>query len=159
MKVGGIMIIGIIGAGASGMVAAITASMQQDVEVLLFEKQQRVGKKLHATGNGRCNLSNINMGMEHYHGDEPDFAKFALENMNVEDTLKWFKGLGLFTMVDKFGKVYPYSEQANSVVDVLRLALNKPNIKLYTEFEVKRLKKWEKVFQLKVLKKRFLAIK
>lgn len=133
------MVIGIIGGGASGMTAAITAAEQPDVQVLLFERQVRVGKKLHATGNGRCNLSNIHAEVSYYHGEEPNFVIPALTALNSEATLSWFRNLGLFTVVEDSGKVYPYSDQANSVVDILRLALNKPNLQLYTDFDVKKL--------------------
>ena len=134
------MTIGIIGAGASGMAAAIAASENPDVQVVLFERQARVGKKLLATGNGRCNLSNRNASIEKYHGDHSDFAHIALDQFPVEDTLQWFGKLGLFTVTEENGKVYPYSDQANSVVDVLRFALMKPNITLRTGFEVRKIR-------------------
>ena len=62
------MVIGIIGAGASGMAAAIAASENASAQVLLFERQARVGRKLQATGNGRCNLTNLHACAESYHG-------------------------------------------------------------------------------------------
>ncbi len=135
------MTITVIGAGASGMAAAIAASENENTQVILLERQQRVGKKLSATGNGRCNLSNINANRQGYHGDDPSFSAFAISTFSPKDTLKWFESLGLFTMIDNSGKVYPYSEQANSVVDILRFGINKKNITLKTEFEVKRIRK------------------
>ena len=140
------MIVGIIGAGASGMAAAIAAAENQDVQVLLFERQARVGKKLLATGNGRCNLSNVNAGLEKYHGDAPAFAEVALRRYPVEETLKWFGNLGLFTITEDSGKIYPYSDQANSVVDVLRFGLMKKNITVYTGFEVRKVKRTQDGF-------------
>lgn len=134
------MIIGIIGGGASGMAAAIAAAENPQVQVILFERQARVGKKLLATGNGRCNLSNRNASPEKYHGENPDFMKTALERFSVEETLTWFSDLGLFTVTEESGKVYPYSDQANSVVDVLRFALMRPNITLRTGFEVRKVR-------------------
>lgn len=135
------MVIGVIGAGASGMSAAISASEQKNVHVALFERQIRVGRKLQATGNGRCNLSNIHAQPCRYHGEQPNFVLPALERMNVENTLQWFASMGLFTTTEPNGKVYPYSDQANSVVDVLRFALERPNITLYTGFEVLKVRK------------------
>lgn len=135
------MRIAIIGAGASGLAAAIETSKVPTNETVIFEKQSRVGKKLSATGNGRCNLSNVRATERGYHGDEADFAKFALSEFSVESTLAWFKGLGLYTVTDRDGKIYPYSEQANSVVDVLRFAIQKDNIKLVTDKEIKSIKK------------------
>jgi len=135
------MTIGIIGGGAAGMAAALAASENKDVQVVLLERQARVGRKLSATGNGRCNLTNLHANEGGYHGEEPGFAHFALTKNNVADTLEWFRGLGLFTVAEESGRVYPYSDQANSVVDVLRFALERPNIRLETGFEVEKVKK------------------
>ena len=140
------MTIGIIGGGAAGMAAALAASENENVQVILLERQARVGKKLSATGNGRCNLTNLHANEGGYHGEAPDFASFALETYNVEDTLNWFRSLGLFTVAEDSGRVYPYSDQANSVVDVLRFALEKSNIRLETGFEVEKVKKNGDVF-------------
>lgn len=134
------MIIGIIGAGASGMTAALAAAENPNVQVVLFERQARVGKKLLATGNGRCNLSNAYVAPEHYHGDQPAFCRSALSCFGVEDTLWWFSSLGLCTVTEESGRIYPYSDQANSVVDVLRLALDKPNITLQLGSEVDKIR-------------------
>ena len=132
------MIIGIIGGGASGMAAAIEASENPNVQVVLLERQARVGKKLLATGNGRCNLSNTNASSAKYHGENPAFMKAALKEFSVDGTLKWFNTLGLFTVAEDNGRVYPYSDHANSVVDVLRFAMMRPNITLRTGFEVRK---------------------
>ena len=135
------MVIGIIGAGASGMAAALAAAENENVQVLLFERQARVGRKLQATGNGRCNLTNMHADQGGYHGEEAAFADVAISQMPPETTLKWFGNMGLYTVAEESGRVYPYSDQANSVVDVLRLALVKPNISLYTGFEVQKIRK------------------
>ena len=135
------MIIGIIGGGASGMAAAITAGENPQNQVILLERQARVGRKLQATGNGRCNLTNIHAGVRGYHGEMPEFVNSAISGFDPERTLEWFRCLGLVTVTESSGKVYPYSDQANSVVDVLRLALDKPNITLKTGFEVTKIQK------------------
>ena len=135
------MIIGIVGGGASGMAAALAAAENPNVQVLLFERQARVGRKLLATGNGRCNLSNIHALQGGYHGEDPAFSRPALEKMPPEETLSWFHSLGLFTTIEPSGKVYPYSDHANSVVDVLRLAMEKGNITVLTGTEVKSIRK------------------
>jgi len=135
------MIVGIIGAGAAGMAAAISASENPDVQVILFERQARVGRKLQATGNGRCNLTNRNASPDHYHGDDRAFATSALSQMDADKTVNWFSQLGLLTVTELSGKVYPYSDQANSVVDILRFALQKPNITLLTGTEVKKVRR------------------
>ncbi len=135
------MIIGIIGGGASGMAAAIAASDCPDTQVILFERQARVGRKLQVTGNGRCNLTNLHADISRYHGDDAEFAHPALHKMSVEKTLAWFRNLGLYTVAENSGRVYPYSDQANSVVDVLRFALERTNIQQKLGFEVGRIKK------------------
>ena len=137
------MIIGIIGAGASGMAAAIEASQKSDNRIIVFERHARVGRKLQATGNGRCNLSNLAVEISQYHGEQVSFVEFALEKYGVENTLNWFNELGLYTVSESSGKVYPYSDQANSVVDILRFALDRPNVEVRTASEVLRVKKHE----------------
>ena len=134
------MVIGIIGGGASGMAAAIAAAQMPEVQVVLFERQARVGKKLLATGNGRCNLTNLHAAEGGYHGQDAGFARYALEQKDPQKTLAWFRELGLFTVAEPSGRVYPYSDQANSVVDVLRLALERPNITLHTSFDVQKIR-------------------
>lgn len=133
------MVIAIIGGGASGMAAALAAAENPNAQVLLLERQARVGRKLQATGNGRCNLTNLHALEGGYHGQQASFADPALQAFDPQATLDWFRSLGLYTVAEASGKVYPYSDQANSVVDVLRFALEKPNITLYTGFEVKKI--------------------
>ena len=142
------MVIGIIGAGASGMAAALAAAENENVQVILMERQARVGKKLSATGNGRCNLSNLHAMEGGFHGDDSGFADFALRQFNVQKTLDWFSSLGLYTVAEESGRVYPYSDQANSVVDVLRFALERPNIQLLTGFEIKKVKRTDDGFRV-----------
>lgn len=142
------MVIGIIGSGASGMAAALAAAENPGNQVILLERQARVGRKLQATGNGRCNLSNIHALEGHYHGEDPRFSLPALRAFSPEAALQWFQDLGLYTVTEDSGKVYPYSDQANSVVDVLRFALDKPNIRLETGCEVSKVKKTEQGFYI-----------
>ena len=142
------MKIGIIGGGAAGMAAALAASEYENAQVVLMERQARLGKKLSATGNGRCNLSNIHAAEGGYHGDDRHFHEYALNQYPPSETLQWFSGLGLYTITEPSGKVYPYSDQANSVVDVLRFSLERPNIQVLTDFEVQKVKKDGAVFSV-----------
>ena len=142
------MVIGIIGAGASGMAAALAAAENENAQVVLMERQARVGRKLQATGNGRCNLSNLHGLSGGYHGDNPTFSDYALRQFPPEKALDWFRGLGLFTVAEDSGRVYPYSDQANSVVDVLRFALEKPNITVKLGFEAEKVKKTAAGFRI-----------
>lgn len=134
------MVIGIIGGGASGMAAALAAGENPGAQVLLFERQARLGRKLQATGNGRCNLTNLHACCEGYHGSDVEFARPVLEMFPPQAVLDWFHRLGLFTVAEKSGRVYPYSDQANSVLDVLRFALDKENIQVIIGFEVSRIR-------------------
>ena len=126
----------IIGGGASGMMAALSALENPDNSVTLLERQSRVGKKLLATGNGRCNLTNRNIRLTHYHGQQPEFARFALESFYVGRTLAFFERLGLLTVTEDSGKVYPLSDQASSVLDVLRFALDARGANVVTSCDV-----------------------
>ena len=130
----------IVGAGASGMLAALTAA-RCGHEALLFERQSRVGRKLAATGNGRCNLTNTSASAEHYHGEDPSFVRGALEALTVPDTLALFRGIGLLTREEYGGRVYPLSNSANSVTDTLRFALEAEGVKLISGDRVRSLER------------------
>ena len=142
------MVIGIIGGGAAGMAAALAAAENKNCQVVLMERQARVGRKLQATGNGRCNLSNLHAAQGGYHGEEPSFADFAISQFPPDAALNWFRSLGLFTVAEESGRVYPYSDQANSVVDVLRFALEQENITQKLGFEVEKVKKTANGFRV-----------
>ena len=135
------MIIGVIGGGASGMMAALSACRNTENRVVLFERQSRLGRKLMATGNGRCNLSNTNASVEHYHGRDPEFVVPCLERFGVEETLAFFRTLGLVTVTEPDGRIYPFSDQANSVSDVLRLALEAGPVDLRLGCEIRELRR------------------
>ena len=127
----------VIGGGASGMMAALTASQIESNRVLLLERQARIGRKLLATGNGRCNLTNQNASPDYYHGENVRFCNFALHEFGVADTLDLFSALGLLTVTEENGRVYPFSDSANSVLDVLRLHLEqRKNVEIITACEV-----------------------
>lgn len=153
------MVIGIIGAGASGMAAAIRVAEDPQTQVLLLERQARVGRKLQATGNGRCNLTNLHASEGGYHGDGENFWSDALKHYPPEKILAWFRSLGLLTVAEASGRVYPFSDQANSVVDVLRFALEKPNIRLLTGVEVTRVKRAGASFRLETAEEAYLCDK
>ena len=107
----------IIGGGASGMAAAI-AARRAGANVTILEKEDKLGRKLLATGNGRCNLTNVGSLAGSYRGAEPSFAQKVLEGFSVTETLSFFHGLGLHTTVEN-DRVYPYSGQAETVLHVL----------------------------------------
>ena len=124
----------IIGGCASGMMAALSAAENKENTVTILERQNRVGRKLLATGNGRCNLTNTHAAPERYHGG--DFAGAALRRFSVETTLDRFRELGLYTVEEPDGRCYPLSDQAGSVVDVLRFSLKQAGVAVETSCDV-----------------------
>lgn len=120
------MKIGIIGGGASGMAAAITAA-QCGSQVTILEQNERVGNKLLVTGNGKCNLSNLHMTSDCYHSDDPERLWVIFKQFPVPDTLAFFHRIGLLTK-EKNGAVYPWCEQASAVLDVLRFTLDRSHV-------------------------------
>lgn len=134
----------VIGGGAAGMMAALTAA-ENGHAVTLLERQGRVGRKLMATGNGRCNLTNHHVSPAHYHGGE-GFCDHALAAFDVGNTLLYFAGLGLLTTAEDSGRVYPFSNMAGSVLDVLRFALEDHGIDLHTACPVTGIRKKGNIF-------------
>lgn len=120
----------VIGGGAAGMMAALTAAEGKNNRVVLLERQQRVGRKLLATGNGRCNLTNLGADIMYYHGEQPDFVRPALRLLPPTETLALFRSFGLLTVTEESGRVYPLSDSASSVLDVLRFQLMQRGVEL-----------------------------
>lgn len=145
----------VIGGGAAGMLAALTAA-ENGHRVLLLERQSRVGRKLLATGNGRCNLSNYHVSPAHYHGGA-GFCDFALSQFDVGETLQYFASLGLLTVSEASGRIYPMSNMAGSVLDVLRYALERPEIDLQTGQTVTAVRKMPEGFSVKTETDTFFA--
>ena len=130
------MKIAVIGGGASGIMAAIAAA-RNGADVTIYERFDRIGKKILATGNGRCNLTNIYADKCNYHGLNPDFVDDVIGEFWVDKTLELFENIGLVYKVEDEGKVYPYSNQAASVLDVLRFELERLGVNIEYGFEVK----------------------
>lgn len=126
----------IIGGGAAGMTAAITAARNQK-RVCIIEKMDKLGKKIFATGNGKCNFTNENMQMDCFHGDT-SFLNYILNAFSVEDCLAFFHSIGICPK-NKNGYYYPNSEQAASVVTALVLELQKLRVSIYCETMVKEI--------------------
>ncbi len=114
----------IVGGGAAGMTAAIMAA-RHGARVTVIERMQRVGKKLLATGNGRCNLSNRRLDASRYHGRRPGFVAGVFARFGLEDTLDFFGALGVEFMEENEGRLFPVSQQASSVLDVLRYEMTR----------------------------------
>ena len=138
----------ILGGGASGLMAALSAAQDEQNTVTVLERQSRVGRKLLATGNGRCNLTNLDLSPEHYHGQDAGFARAALSRFDGNTTLDFFHALGLLTAAEPSGRVYPLSDQANSVVDVLRFAAAQAGVQLVCGFDAQNVKKKARGYQV-----------
>lgn len=124
--------IAVVGGGASGLVAAICAS-RSGAEVTIFEKNARVGKKILSTGNGRCNLTNVNASTENYNSD---FVKNVLNKFSPKAAITFFEEIGLLTREEDEGRVYPASGQASAVLDVLRLEADRLGVVVKAESEI-----------------------
>jgi predicted Rossmann fold flavoprotein len=132
--------IAIIGGGAAGMMAAITAS-KSGKKVVLIEKNAVLGRKILATGNGRCNLTNRNATLDHYHGATTDFIKVVLDQFGSEQTIKYFKNIGLILKEEDKGRIFPRTNQASSVVNLLKHKLLEVKVELLLDTEVKEIRK------------------
>ncbi len=127
----------IIGGGAAGMCAAINIKMHdRSISVAILEQLSRVGKKLITTGNGRCNISNLNISLERYHGENVGFAEYALQNYDNYYAADFFSEIGVVFTYDETGRGYPYSLQASSVVDSLRFALDEYGVDTFVDTTV-----------------------
>lgn len=108
----------VIGAGASGLLAAIAAA-RSGVRVILLEHMDQAAKKLLATGNGKCNYTNADQTLDHYYCEEPDFLRQVFEKFSYQDTIRFFEELGIRPLQKNGTCIYPESEQAASVKSVL----------------------------------------
>jgi predicted Rossmann fold flavoprotein len=139
--------IAVIGGGASGMASAINAhrywgnTSQEPCSVSLFERNARLGKKLLMTGNGRCNLANLDGGLARFHGGDASFAEYALSQYPPEKVITIFEQMGVLCTVEEDRKIYPASLHASSVLDALRLALDENKISRYSQTMIKELSK------------------
>lgn len=148
----------IVGGGASGLMCAITAKRQNPkLNIAIIEKNDRVGKKLLSTGNGRCNLTNTRISAEKYVGSLN--AKSLFEKYDATFLLREFKSLGLLTFADSEGRVYPVSRQASSVLDVLRFACNRYGVEIFCGEQIRTLKHENGGFHIKTAESEFFGKK
>ncbi|MGL6199463.1 MAG: NAD(P)/FAD-dependent oxidoreductase [Lachnospiraceae bacterium] len=137
----------IIGAGPAGMMAAIIAK-RNGAKVILLERNSRVGKKILSTGNGRCNFSNTVQEPFLYHSEDKQFPWKVYEQFDVHQTLRFFTELGIYSR-NRGGYLYPYSDQAAAVLEVLQLELQRLDIAVELEADIKRVKKQGEQFFVK----------
>ena len=145
MKMSNKLNIAVIGGGASGLFAAISAK-NENTDVTIYEKEKRVGRKILATGNGRCNMTNTTASYNDYHSLDIKFIYPTIERFWVDQTLDFFENIGILWKEEDDGKVYPYSDTASAVLDVLRQKLEKSGVITECEFGVKKIKKQNNQF-------------
>lgn len=140
--------IGIIGGGASGLMCAIYLKqmLSTQVEVIIIEKMDKVGKKILATGNGKCNLSNQDISEKYYN---TPFVKSILQVYQVETIQQDMLKLGLLTYTDQAGRIYPATESANTVLDVLMMNLKRLPIDIRTSTLVEQVIPYQKGYKIK----------
>lgn len=135
--------IAVIGGGASGLACAIEimriVKNKDDVKVTILERLTRVGKKILVTGNGRCNLTNVNASVKNYRGDAY-FTEYALNQYSPQSNIEFFNSLGLYTRTEDEGRVYPLSNQASSVLDALRFECARLGIETVCDYRAVHLK-------------------
>lgn len=112
----------VVGGGAAGLAAGVMA-LRRGMRVCVLEKQPRVGKKLLATGNGTCNITNMTASVQHYHGASPAFIAAVLDEFSPLNDMAFFAALGVECRARADGRVYPLCGQAAAVLDCLRLEL------------------------------------
>lgn len=150
----------IIGAGAAGMCAAINIKKHnRSISVAILEQLSRVGKKLITTGNGRCNISNADIRLDRYHGNNVGFAQYALHKYDNRFIEGFFAELGVIFTYDETGRAYPYSLQASSVVDSMRFALDNMGVDTFVDTKVLSYSRQEGLFYVKTDNGDFLCKK
>lgn len=137
--------IAIIGGGASGLFVSILLALH-GLDVTIFERNQRVGKKILTTGNGRCNLTNEHLSGNDY--NHPVFVDDILSKFSVQETLDVFKTLGIETTILESGKYFPLSLQASSVVNAMLAEIERLHINVYTNTLIKHIDKLDSNYEL-----------
>ncbi|MBP8083816.1 MAG: aminoacetone oxidase family FAD-binding enzyme [Spirochaetes bacterium] len=137
--------VGVIGAGASGMLSAVFAA--EECLVTVFEKNDRPLKKVTASGNGQCNISNQKIETLNYHGDS-DFAMKVISHFGINSVRDYFDDLGIPFAEGKNGKLFPFSFQSSSVVEALLFDAQRKNVCIKTHSRISRIKKIKDKFEL-----------
>lgn len=134
------MKIAIIGGGASGISAAISIKkLYPDVSVTILERFDKIGKKILATGNGKCNIGNKNLDAKYY--NNPEFVNNVISQMPFDEYVDYLESLGIYIKEDDMGRLYPFCESSKSVVEILIRNLNELNCEVITNFDVSDIKK------------------
>lgn len=147
--------VAVIGGGAAGLVAAISAA-RAGAKTVIIEHMDRVGKKILATGNGKCNYTNETQGVSCYRGENPAFVVPVFKQFGFKETVGFFEELGIYPKV-KNGYYYPASEQAASVLEVLRMELSYLKVEEKTSCEITDIIKQRNGFLVEIGKEKIQA--
>lgn len=139
----------VIGSGAAGLMAAITAASKGS-EVLLLEKKSDLGVKILATGDGKGNLTNTNVGVGHYHGYNPEFVQPALKVFGFQETWNFFEELGIKLFIAEKGRVYPYSREASVIQQVLKNEIELLGIEVQLGIDIEGIKPFGSYFEIRM---------
>ena len=141
--------VAIIGGGASGIISAIELSTKLGGEnVAILERFDRIGKKILVTGASQGNLTNKNLSIENYYGEDATFAKNVLDSFDNVSLEKYLKGCGIYLTEKEDGKKYPLSYQASSVLDLFRIRLENLGTNILTGFFARGIKKVKDLFYI-----------
>lgn len=150
----------VIGGGASGIICAIKAAEKHsNKKITIIEKQPKIGRKLLSTGNGRCNFTNINSTQSCYHGSFSSHIDFLLNRYSPKDIIEIFKSYGLISRIESDGRVYPYSNHASSLLDILRFRLESLGVEVVCDTAVRSVVKNKDNYQIKTDSKIFTSEK
>lgn len=136
----------VVGGGAAGMMAAIAAA-REGASVLILEHMDQCGKKILATGNGRCNYTNKMQGVEYYRGDDPAFVLPIFEQFGYTQTISLFEEIGVIP-VEKNGYIYPISMQAASVREVLIMELERLNVEIRYQIGIRKILRKNELYEI-----------
>lgn len=140
--------VAIIGGGASGILAGIYAA-ENDCKVTIYEKLNKLGKKILISGNGRCNISNSNISSKNYNGHNPKIVNNIFSKFSPENTRNFFLSIGIPFKEEKNGKLFPSSLQSSTITRILQYKLEQNNVQIRLEVDVKKIYKNENKFIIK----------
>ena len=141
--------IAIIGAGASGLIAALNAKSKDNV-VDLYEKNSIIGKKITVSGNGKCNITNKNITKYDYFGNNLDFLDYGLKEFGFLKFEKFCNKMGLYLSIKEDGKVYPRSFESASIIKIFEEKLNEKGVNLHLSNEIKKIRRQNNKFILEI---------
>ncbi|MEY8390661.1 NAD(P)/FAD-dependent oxidoreductase [Lachnospiraceae bacterium] len=130
----------VVGAGASGLTAAVQAA-RKGASVLILEHMDRAGKKILVTGNGKCNFTNKKQGIAYYNGKNPAFVLPVFEQFGVPETLQFFENIGIYPKNKRDGYFYPASEQAASVAEVLLMECKRLQVRIAYNIGIREIRR------------------